>query len=319
MFCDHLLGPFVARTKTLIDLPFNDSLPASVLFEDWFLQLRIEQKYVMNCPDIMYFASDPDVQLKLTSSKLWLPLAAKWELNRLTWPPGQAHVFTCSEAGLSCSDIKALTRFYLMPPCCVEEFAGALRFMDEFFSNHSMEYEVNAGSALGAVKMADLIPWDLDGDLCYYNANHSTIESAKELFAFRGYSLREFETPKVDERGNFKKSGYVCFYTPHLYIEMFGGNALPRDGASPPELRKMAPTKVNIHGVWVYGPTNPGLYSRNRYGREMLKHAQSWIHQGKKSSWDPYVGGHFKPCPKHHHHACLDQFPPDGSLNFKVT
>ncbi|RMX37274.1 hypothetical protein pdam_00023103, partial [Pocillopora damicornis] len=80
----------------------------------------------------------------------------------------------------------------------------------------------------------------------------------------------------------------------------------------PPELRNLASfTKANIRGNWINTACNPALYVRGRYGREILKHAQSWIKQGLGSGWGEYKAGTFKPCNKPKHHSCLDNLPAD--------
>ena len=75
---------------------------------------------------------------------------------------------------------------------------------------------------------------------------------------------------------------------------------------TPPELRNLASfTKANIRGRWINTVASPGWYARGRYGREVLKHSQSWIKLGLKSSWVEYKPGTFKPCNKPKHHSCL--------------
>lgn len=53
----------------------------------------------------------------------------------------------------------------------------------------------------------------------------------------------------------------------------------------------------------------------NRYGKECYRHVQHWLdtHRGEWSFYDPKD---FKKCSRHDHHACLDQFYTDGSLQF---
>ena len=77
-------------------------------------------------------------------------------------------------------------------------------------------------------------------------------------------------------------------------------------------------TKANIRGNWIYTAFSPGMFARNRYGREILKHSQSWIKVGLSSSYADYVPGSFKPCQKPNHHACLQKFPGDGDIPYLV-
>ena len=76
------------------------------------------------------------------------------------------------------------------------------------------------------------------------------------------------------------------------------------------------PTKVLFSGTWLNVPSNPGLYVRNRYGNEVYKHAEHWLSTGKQSGWDAYEPGVFNSCPVKGFHGCLDQYQPDGSIQF---
>ena len=77
------------------------------------------------------------------------------------------------------------------------------------------------------------------------------------------------------------------------------------------------PTKVFFSGSWLNVPFNPGLYVRNRYGKEVYKHAEHWLSTGKQSGWDVYETGVFSSCPVKRFHVCVDQYQPDGSIQFE--
>ena len=55
-----------------------------------------------------------------------------------------------------------------------------------------------------------------------------------------------------------------------------------------------------------------------RYGYEIYKHVNHWYSLGHKLAEDFYYPGQFIKCTKQGHHACLDQFSADGSLQFNV-
>ena len=78
-------------------------------------------------------------------------------------------------------------------------------------------------------------------------------------------------------------------------------------------------TKANVGGNWIDTKFSPGLYARNRYGREILKHSQSWRKVGLQHSYADYDPGSFEPCENPMHHACLQSFPGDGNIPFMVT
>ena len=97
-------------------------------------------------------------------------------------------------------------------------------------------------------------------------------------------------------------------------IQMYGQHRMSPKGAM---ISEPHPTKVLFSGRWLNAPRNPGLYIRNRYGREVYKHAEHWMTTGKDSGWDPYDTGAFSSCPVKGFHGCLDRYLPDGSIQFE--
>ena len=135
----------------------------------------------------------------------------------------------------------------------------------------------------------------------------------------RLHCLTEYKPPKKLDDGRLIH-GYVKVNFNGFYIEVWGWLDMSYTVYLPPELQKPElSTKANIRGKWINARFSPGLYSRNRYGREILKHSQSWIKVGLTNSFADYVPGSFKPCEKPKHHACLQNFPADGDIPFLVT
>ena len=306
MFCDYLQGPFVAKTKLL---KFDESLPNEVIFEDWFLRLAQDGNLMMSCPDAMYFMTDYSSFSKRTSKNVWKPLAKKWELNRVILPEGVKHSFSCKDIGLQC---KANSE--LLPVCCQEEYAKALSFLQTFADEHNITFELDSGSVLGSVKFNGLLPWDLDGDLSLLHADMAIFgkKDTVEHFRRNGFELTKF---KLTEDGYFR----INFN--RFYIEVWGVYTLSNTQYLPPELQQHSTfTKTNIRGKWIDAPCSPGLYARNRYGKDILKHSQSWMKWGLSSSFSDYVtAGRFAPCKRSNHHSCLQVFPADGDIPFLVT
>ena len=306
MFCDYLQGPFVAKTKLL---KFDESLPNEVIFEDWFLRLAEDGHLIMSCPDAMYFTTDYSSFSKKTDKDVWKPLAKKWELNRVLLPEGVKHSFSCKDIGFQC---KANNE--LLPVCCLEEYANALSFFQTFADEHNITFELDSGSVLGSVKFNGLLPWDLDGDLFLLSSDVAIFGKKETVEHFRrnGFELTEF---KLTEGGYFK----INFN--RFYIEVWGLSTVSNIKYLPPELQQHTTfTKTNIRGTWIDTPCSPGLYARNRYGKEILKHSQSWMKWGLPHSFSDYVtAGSFAPCKRSNHHSCLQFFPADGDIPFLVT
>ena len=308
MFCDYLQGPFVAKTKLL---KFDESLPNEVIFEDWFLRAFEDGNLIMSCPDAMYFTTDYSSFSKKTDTNVWKPLAKKWELNRVLLPEGVKHSFSCKDIGLNCNAKSAL-----LPVCCQEEYADALWFVQKFADAHNVTFELDAGSLLGGVKFNGLLPWDLDGDIKVLLSDFEIFNKRETVEHFRknGYELSRYEIQNGGQRG------YVKITFNKFYIEVWGRPAVTNTQYLPQELQRHATfTKANIRGNWIDTAFSPGLFARNRYGREILKHSQSWIKLGLEHSYSEYDPGSFAPCTRPSHHSCLQLFPADGSIPFWVT
>ena len=111
-----------------------------------------------------------------------------------------------------------------------------------------------------------------------------------------------------------KAGGKIELLADGWSIQMYGQHRVNSRGALANE---HPPTKVFFSGSWLNVPFNPGLYVRNRYGREVYKHAEHWLSTGKLSGWDAYEAGMFNSCPLKGFHGCLDQYQPDGSIQFE--
>ena len=306
MFCDHLQGPFVAKTKLL---EFDESLPDEVIFEDWFLRIFKDGHLTMSCPDAMYFTTDySSYSKRIDNVIVWKPLAKKWELNRVLLPQGIKYSFSCKDIDFQC-----VAQSQLLPVCCQEEYADALAFVQRFADERNITFELDTGSALGGVKFNGLIPWDIDGDLIALTSDVEIFGKRETVDYFRknGYNLTGYQSTG---------SRYVDIQFNGFGIEVWGMSIVTNTQYLPPELRNRATfTKANIRGNWIDTAFSPGLFSRNRYGKEILKHSQSWRKVELGSSFSQYNPGSFTPCEKPEHHACLQDFPADGNIPFLVT
>ena len=313
MFCNYLQGPFVTKPNLL---RFDESLPNEVVFEDWFLRVFEDGKLIMTCPDAMYFTTDYTTYSKITDRKVWTPLAKKWELNRVLLPHSIKHSFSCQDIGFKCS-----AHSELLPVCCQEEYADALMFFQKFTDEHNVTFEIDTGSALGGVKFNGLLPWDIDGDFIVLSTDIDIFHKSETMEYFRqnGYTLSGYTPPKYNSKKGTLVQGYFKVVFNGFDIEVWGMWDVTNTQYLPPELQKKETfTKANIRGNWIYTAFSPGLFARNRYGREILKHSQSWRKTGLAHSFSDYKPGSFEPCEKPKHHACLQNFPADGDIPFLV-
>ena len=156
--------PFVARKQELVD---NLNLKISnvqVLFHDWFLAVKAKGFQVRLCPDILYLTNEAKVTK--TSKKDLQPLAESRRVMAVSTynPPSATFKFNCSEVGLSCDPFTASDNHVLVPWCCAEATIYMLRVFDNILTELGFHYEMTTGTLLGAVKLSNFIPWDIDGD-----------------------------------------------------------------------------------------------------------------------------------------------------------
>ena len=308
VFCDYVPGPFIIR-RALIKgkTNFNSQLPQHLIFQDFFLKLRQGAMQSIVCPDSMFYISESTTRYNTNAH--WRPLAKEWKIDRIRTPSGVLLKYTCVESNVPCNKEKG----YAVPPCCLQSLADYVKLFMENCERIGALCELQEGTLLGAVKFNKVLPWERDADLTFHSANYSALEKLVPVFAKAGFTLKPAGALWccVDNRTAGGKMGGSA---PGWSVELYGQHIMTSEILVS---RGMKPTKVLFDGTWVNVPTNPGLYVRNRYGREVYKHAQHWLETNKNSGWDTYQPSTFSKCAKENHHACLDQYMADGNLQFE--
>jgi len=112
-----------------------------------------------------------------------------------------------------------------------------------------------------------------------------------------------------------KGAGSFLMFYGGVEVEMLGSLKPLSLAHLPPHLSHL-PTRAQLApDLWVPVISNPGLYSRGRYGPGYLYHSQSWRHkEGMASSYSQYKPGGWSPCSKPGHHACLNNYPVQGNM-----
>ncbi|XP_047486214.1 uncharacterized protein LOC125037208 [Penaeus chinensis] len=304
MYCDDLLTPFVTRTKLLQSLAFSAGLSGQAVYRDWFAKVRGAGHLAVLCPDVMFFL---DSHVNMTADD-WLPVARRWALQKVQAFDGREHLFSCESLDISCTDLMSIVDSFLIPPCCLALIADRVGRALEAAEERKLDYELQAGTVLGAVKFGSVLPWDIDLDVyveCGNQAQWMAIANAH--LVGKDCSLRVYEADV-----------YFSVICPKYMVEFVCHARLSRS-ALPEEYRNV-PTWIEFGGRWTRASSNPGLYCRNHYGFEVLRHAQHWRllpapeMGGAKGGYDS--AGQWRSCRMPGHHACLDRYPGDGNLPF---
>ena len=327
VYCDYVDGPFAVTTKLLktqlqnIIVHFH----GDILYLDLMVHMNKGSKFVMLCMECMFFTSLDDTLLKVRRDE-WKPFVKEHSLNKVILYDSTVYEYSCSEAGIKCNH--ALGK--LLPYCCYKELHDMALFSSETFNKHQLQYELDAGSVLGSVKLHDTLYWERDHDFNFRSTNISGLMELQADFKKAGYSLHEDKTDyekcltRVD-------CGFVRIDSANWFIELWGQNILSTDIYVEPdkELYRLSigsnlmsttvkgnVTLTRLGNKWMPSKSNPGAYSRGHYGIAVLQHAQHWRDTNKASSWEAYRPGRWGKCETPGFHGCANLFLADGNIQF---
>ncbi|KAK7082273.1 hypothetical protein SK128_020502 [Halocaridina rubra] len=303
MYCDDVLGPFVAETDLLKRVTFTENMEDAAMLHDWFLSVRSSGRLVMSCPDVMFFAK---AEPSMTNSD-WLTIAQKWSLQRIQSYDGKEFEYSCEDAQIACVNIMKTVSSFLLPPCCRMQIRKELGFVQECAEELGLHYELQAGSLLGAVKMDGILPWDFDTDVITDCRDHRT------------WLTKGFEC--VKQKGCSPKLQFGHYWTASCVLSIVDISCrYNRTLHLPSDIQHIA-TQIELDGRWTKVVSNPGRITRNKYGPEYLKHAVHWRYSSNstvpKDDGQGQVPGMWSKCAEPAFHSCLDHFPVDGNIRFK--
>ena len=158
-----------------------------------------------------------------------------------------------------------------------------------------------------------MLPWELDADIKFLSENYTALQKLRPRFESAGFKFNDERNTECCVDGR-KSRGVVLAYRDGWKVELYGYPFLETELLVASGQR---PTKVMIAGQWVSMARNPGLYARNRYGPNIYRHSEHWsVREAIKCADCDYNPDSFNKCAEPGHSACLDQFPPDGDLQF---
>ncbi|XP_045206601.2 uncharacterized protein LOC123558814 [Mercenaria mercenaria] len=301
LFCDYILGPFVTTKHYLKENQFYSLNENEGLFEEWFLRVSQARLESVVCPDSMFH-----VQLQYESNIKWDKFMRKWNIHKCVPPTGLSMVEKYASYRCEFKASKAI------PPGNLQYNANAVKIVMNICEEAGIICELQEGTALGAVKLEKTLPWERDVDLTFLTANYSSIMKLKSTFQKKGFGFTA-----LDERwccvDNITAGGQFQMRYLGWNIELYGQHKMDTEILIKEGIK---PTKVLLDGQWVNVPRNPGLFVRNRYGREMYQHAEHWMETGDSDGWINYKTNVFKQCTKQGDHDCLDRYNADGDLPF---
>ncbi|XP_023337539.1 uncharacterized protein LOC111708410 [Eurytemora carolleeae] len=314
MVCDYTGGPVLIRVEDILTNPSNVLDPAAYLLDS---ALRKRGIWLV-CPDILYFTRQGKREFDVNGDNLRL-LASKHNFQGLVTSRSYKYEteYTCEELGLYC-DAESQAAEILVPWCCIEAFRGVFHALEFIRDKYGIYYEIESGTLLGAVKLGNFIPWDIDLDIGFRTQDFSLLQPggrAGKYLLSQGFNLNRYSEDNYSKKG----AGFFNIQNKGLNTEMLGDqnnlslNSLPPGLSSIPTLVQVGPD------LWVPTISNPGLHIRGRYGPGYLYHVQSWRHAGLDSAFQSYSPVNWQPCSDSSNQACLINYPIIGNMELRPS
>lgn len=197
LVCDHLSGPFLAKTSALRDIGFKLNSGHGI-YRDLFL--RVKDRYsrshqdvtghgiqatVVSCPDVMFHVKNAYVD-----DEELVDFANKHEIKKIVEEDGRNRWFGCRRGikhrnGEKCPIKSGLA----VPPCCLENLAEAIIFIMSQCRENNASCELQEGTLLGAVKLNKVLPWERDADITFLTADFPKLVKLQDVFIKQGYVI----------------------------------------------------------------------------------------------------------------------------------
>jgi len=311
MVCSYVGGPVLMATRSLADILDKD-VPWSMAIMDLALQ---KLGMMLACPDMMFFTMKSVAQDAFESSRSdWNSLATKHQFQgvQTSFHHSLDHTFSCDQVNMAC-DIRSQSSAFLVPWCCISSFRYILTHLETISQKLGIEYALDSGSTMGAVKLGNFIPWDIDMDIDFKTEYFHMFKSggeAHEYLTKAGIELYNFK----DDMYGVKDAGMFFMFYGGIIVEMLGSIKPLSRKLLPTHLQNLT-TRIEVGpDLWIPVTSHPGLYTRGRYGPGYLYHVQSWrFKSGMTGAYSSYSPGAWQPCSQPGHHACLNNYPIQGN------
>ena len=305
LYCDEILGPFIGNTTFLQNMKFDEKIYEGMLFHDFFFKTFKTQLKAVSCPDVMFLVRH-NVVSSSQNREQWLPMVFSNSLNKVVTVEGKTFTYTCKESNVD----GMLKSGFGNAPCKLHMLADKIKFVMKKCREHNILCALNAGTAVGALKVHSVLPWEKDADILYYHANCSALENLNSEYRKAGYTLNPGKRGTISDGKIFHPGGSSWKIDLYPFIE---------DWTEKLKFKGEQMTKILLDGDWVEVPRNIGRHVWDRYGPEIYKHVQHSSELNRKQftvktgyKWT----GHFTKCSRPGSHDCLDQYAADGNLQF---
>ena len=178
-------------------------------------------------------------------------------------------------------------RMRQMNPCCIKHMRELLWYLSDLFEKHKIQYWLDFGTLLGAVREGRSIPHDTDGDLCLFLQDREKVLDLRSEAKRDGFML-DFIKPAGHTDTHIKvcrsRKNYMIvdlFFWVHDDLEgVYRG-----DGLNVPKffpdwwLDKFE--KVSMFDKEMWAPRCPEHFLRMRFGSDWKKPQNKKVHHGE--------------------------------------
>ena len=317
--------------------PSDDSV-----YLQFFLTARLRKDYIIKTylPTLFYVEDSDEETVTNSQSAMpqtrhqWQQFARRNDISDIRTPNGHHFEFTWQEANVR-NCVSSPKSNMMKSRACMRYLHKLLIDSYRLFDRLGYQYSTEDGSGLGATKLHDTLPWELDHDFSFRTQNITDLMRHQSDFEKIGIYL----VPEIDDKPCMNSTketstwrcGYVALRGRFWRLEAWGQRILPSDVYRPDTILPVYKdmylesrivgvnfTSIRIGDFWSQTVANPGYYARARYGLDSLRHAQHWAVTGGETSWQQYsTATHFEPCPDEGHHLCLNQYLADGNIQFQ--
>ena len=147
------------------------------------------------------------------------------KLHQINLPGGETFHYSCDDFDVVCSSTKGI----FMPLCCYEELQNLALFTTNLYHQYGIDYELDAGSALGSVKLDGTLMWDIDHDFNVRSAHIDKLMSLQSLFNKAGYKLNNGNTYYNSGCRKKMQCGYVAVNSLSWKMDLWGQKLLSSD------------------------------------------------------------------------------------------
>ena len=190
---------------------------------------------------------------------------------------------------------------HILPPCCRDHLIEIQHYIHDLFEEHEIEYWMDFGTLLGAVRTGENVEFDDDGDFGVFGKDEKKIISLKQRAAADGFCINpKWHLDRMAGKGIPQKEEDLIRFcrseNNDIYVDVF-------------------PWRKGHGGFWNSGVSNDGLMW-NKFGLNVVKAYPNWF-TVERSSNHRYFYGEFLSKVKLHGKYMLAPRDPEAFLEMR--